>query len=396
MAEVWVTGLGMVSAVGGTPAEHLGAARSGATGLAQHEFFDGNAPDPCVCGKIPGHILDDNLDATATDRADTLLEMVVRQALGSDAASLGDGTDLAVGTTLGNLHGGTLYYRQVRDGADGDVSLVRHFLPCAPATAAAHATGIRGRRWTISSACGSGTAAIGVALNRIRTGASTRVVAAGMDVLSPYVVAGFNSLRLVSAEPCRPFDAARDGLNPGEGAAALLLEDADAARARNAEPMAVLEGFGEALDAYHHTRAHPEGEGMVRAVGKALAMTGVGADQVDHVHLHGTATPANDTSEYHAVRTVLGDRLPDVPVCSTKSMTGHTYGGAGALSAGFCVLSLQHQMVPPTLNLTTLDPEFEGLSVASEVRDGVNVSRALSLTLGFGGEAFALAMRRAG
>jgi len=210
------------------------------------------------------------------------------------------------------------------------------------------------------------------------------------------VVAGFNSLRLVSAQVCKPFDRDRDGLNPGEGAAALVLESAETAGRRRATPLAIVEGFGEALDAYHHTRAHPEGIGLVAAMGRALRTAGTTADTIGHVHLHGTGTQANDIAEYHACRRVFAERLPQIPACSTKSMTGHTFGGAGALSAAFCVLSLNHDIVPPTLFLENRDPAFDGLSVSAEPRTGLSVRRVISLALGFGGEAFALAMRGPG
>lgn len=395
MHDVWITAAGAVSALGAGMATHLDAVRNGRSGLSRHELFGGAAPDPCMCGLLPADVIESNFEATAPDRAGRVLEIAVAEALGGDS-DIAEGCDFVVGTTLGNLHGGTCYYRGVRQGEQPDVSLVRHFLPCAPATAVCRSLGITGRRWTISSACGSGTAALGLAFNRVRHGLSSRIIAAGIDVLSPYVVAGFNSLRLVSANECRPFDENRDGLNPGEGGAAFVIESAESAGARGAKPMAIIEGFGEALDAYHHTRAHPEGAGLVAAIRKALGCSGMDAETIDHVHLHGTATPANDTSEYHGCRTVFGSRLASVPVCSTKSMTGHTYGGAGALSAAFCLLSLEHGIVPGTLFHRTRDPQFVNLSVSSEAKTGINVQRALSLTLGFGGEAFAVLLRKGG
>ncbi len=389
MHDVWITAAGAVSALGAGMEAHLGAVRDSRTGLARHELFGGNAPDPCMCGLLPADVLEPNFDATAADRADRVLERVVAEALGNDT-TLGAECDFVVGTTLGNIHGGSRYYRGLRRSEQPDVSLVHHFLPCAPAGAVCRSLGITGRRWTISSACGSGTAALGLAFNRIRHGLSTRIVAAGVDVLSPYVVAGFNSLRLVSPNECRPFDGDRDGLNPGEGGAAFVVESAESARTRGAAPLAVIEGFGEALDAYHHTRAHPEGAGLAAAIGKALDCAHAGVETVDHIHLHGTATPANDTSEYHGCRKVFGSRLASLPACSTKSMTGHTYGGAGALSAAFCQLSLMYGIVPATMFHHKRDPEFADLSVSPEPLTGLHIRRALSLTLGFGGEAFAL------
>jgi 3-oxoacyl-[acyl-carrier-protein] synthase II len=147
------------------------------------------------------------------------------------------------------------------------------------------------------------------------------------------------------------------------------------------------------MEAYHHTRADPEGRGIAAAMRKALDMAGVGPETVDHIHLHGTATPANDLSEYNGCRSVFGSRLPEIPVCSTKSMTGHTYGAAGALSAGFAVLSLQTGIVPPTLFHEHLDERFAGLSVSSSPIS-CELNRVLTVSLGFGGEAFALVLSR--
>lgn len=392
MREVWVTGIGMVSAVGSGPRAHLDAAVAGRSGLTRHTFFGGSAPDPVMCGMIPADVLTQDLDATAATRGDQILEIAARQAIESSTFPNLESLDLIAGTTLGNLHGGTQYYRAARAGAITDTNLVKHFLTCAPAAHVARALGIGGRRLTISSACGSGTAAVGAAYNRVRSGEADAVLAAGVDALSPFVVAGFNSLRLVSSRECRPFDRDRDGLNPGEGCGVLLLESADTARSRGARALARITGFGEALDAYHHTRSHPEGNALVVAAGKALAGVHGGATAIDHVHLHGTGTQANDMSEYAACKRLFGERLGLIPMCSTKSMTGHTFGGAGALSAAFCVLTIAHGVVPPTVFLENPDPTFEGLSVSVAARTGVHCRSALSLALGFGGEAFALSL----
>jgi len=219
--------------------------------------------------------------------------------------------------------------------------------------------------------------------------------AGGTEALCPFLVAGFNSLRLVSKKPCRPFDAGRDGLNPGEGAAALILETEAGARARNARPLAYIKGFGEALEAYHHTRSNPDGSGIASALHKAMAGASWAPEAIDHVHCHGTATVFNDLSEYNALKTVLGGRLASVPVCSTKSMTGHALGAAGALGAVFAVLSLQNGLAPATLFHETLDPLFAGLSVAGVMRR-TQLKHAAVTSLGFGGEVACLLLEKAG
>ena len=221
------------------------------------------------------------------------------------------------------------------------------------------------------------------------------VCAGGAEALCPFLVAGFNSLRLVSKKPCRPFDAGRDGLNPGEGAAALILETEAGARARNARPLAYVKGFGEALEAYHHTRSNPDGSGVASALGKAMAGASWAPETVGHVHCHGTATVFNDLSEYNALAAVFGGRLASVPVCSTKSMTGHTLGAAGGLSTVLAVLSLQNGLVPATLFHETLDPLFSGLSVSATVRR-MEFRRSAVTSLGFGGEVACVLLEKAG
>jgi 3-oxoacyl-(acyl-carrier-protein) synthase len=215
------------------------------------------------------------------------------------------------------------------------------------------------------------------------------VCAGGVEALCPFIVAGFNSLRLLSKKPCMPFDRDRNGFNPGEGAAVLVLESAKSALARSAQPIAVVAGFGEALEAFHHTRSNPDGSGVARAMTTAFAKASWDARSVDHVHLHGTATVFNDLSEYNAMKTVFGHCLHTVPVCSTKSMTGHTLGAAGAVASVLTVLSLRSELVPATLFHQTIDPKFVDL-LLSKMSLRIPLSRAATTSLGFGGEAACL------
>jgi 3-oxoacyl-[acyl-carrier-protein] synthase II len=165
----------------------------------------------------------------------------------------------------------------------------------------------------------------------------------------------------------------------------LVLESAESADRRGVRPIAYVNGFGEALEAFHHTKANPDGSGVARALSKAMSRASIESNQVDHVHLHGTATIHNDISEYNGLRSVFGDRLESIPVCSTKSMTGHTLGAAGGLSAVFAILSLEYGIVPPTLFHQALDSQFAGLSV-SPVPRNAHMHCAAMTSLGFGGE----------
>ncbi len=392
--EVWITGVGVLSALGRGFPRHLNAVKQGECGLRPVELFGGAAPAPILCGLVPEITLGSDLEATAADRATSLLRMSLRDAL-HDAMLESKGgldADLLVGTTLGNMHGGTRYYREARTGEEADPALLRDFLPCAPALRVAQDLGLKGRVRTVSSACGSASAAMGQALERLTQGRSKRIIAGGFEALSPYVVAGFASLKLVSGEPCRPLDSRRDGLNPGEGAAVMVLETEQAARTRGVLPLARLSGFGQALEAYHQTRANPEGTGVAAALERCLAMANVKPGEVDCLHLHGTATRANDISEHRACRKVWGAELRSLPVCSTKPMTGHTFGASGALSAVFALATLRLGIVPATLNLEHPDPDLEGLSASPELREIPDPRHVLCTSLGFGGESFAMCL----
>ncbi len=393
MREAYVTGMGMVSALGAGADLHKEAMTTGRGGLSTRTFFDGAPPDPCICGIVPDSVISGNFDETAADRADLLLDRATEECLVGAGLSDGCRADMIVGNTLGNMHAGSLYYRKWRRKEAVDSQILQGFTGNAPVDRVGRVHEIEGRKWALSSACAGGTVALGRGFMMVGGGMSDCVLAGGFDALSPFVVAGFASLRLVSQRECRPFDTDRDGLNPGEGAAVFAIETREHAKARGARPLARIEGFGGVLEGYHHTRADPEGSGVAVAMRKALDMAGVGSETVDHIHLHGTATPANDLSEYNGCSTVFGRRLPEIPVCSTKSMTGHTYGAAGALSGGFSVLSLQTGIVPPTLFHEHLDERFVGLSVSSSPIS-CDLNRVLTVSLGFGGEAFALVLSR--
>jgi 3-oxoacyl-(acyl-carrier-protein) synthase len=387
--DVCITGIGIVSAVGAGAAAHLDALVNARSGLVSRPFFEDSFKTDYICGMVPHEAFPHAIADTAASRANLLFDMACKEALAQAGVRRECRAALIVGTTASNFHGGTVYYRQKREKQKPDGGLLQGFLPGTVADFAATRNRITGRRYAVSSACASGATAIGHAFRMIQSGHASMVCAGGVEALCPFIVAGFNSLRLLSKKPCMPFDRDRDGLNVGEGAAALVLESAKSARERAEQPIAVVKGFGEALEAFHHTRSNPDGSGIARAMTMALSKASWGAGSVDHVHLHGTATVFNDLSEYNAMKSVFGDRLPDVPVCSTKSMTGHTLGAAGAVAAVLTVLSLRAGLVPATLFHQTIDPEFSGLALAKTLRR-IPFSRAAATSLGFGGEAACL------
>jgi 3-oxoacyl-[acyl-carrier-protein] synthase II len=397
--EVWITGMGIVSALGSGVEAHREAIATARTGLASSRFFEGNYATDFICGMVPQSAFPRSIDQSAGERANLLCEMACKEALrqSSREESVANGIDavgLILGTTSSNFHGGTMYYAQSRAGQIPDVKLVSGFLPATVADHVASRCNLTGRRRTVSSACASGTTAIGHAFRLVSSGKTRCVVAGGVDALCPFIVAGFNSLRLLSKKHCSPFDANRDGFNPGEGAALVVVESADSARSRGARPLGRITGYGETLEAFHHTRSNPDGTGIAAVMAKAMAQAGCGPESIDHVQCHGTATVFNDLSEYNGLKYIFKDRLSRIPVCSTKSMTGHTLGAAGAISAVFAILSLADETVPATLSHDTLDPQFSGLTVLKrpEKRD---LDRVLTTSLGFGGETASLLIEKA-
>jgi 3-oxoacyl-(acyl-carrier-protein) synthase len=377
--------MGIVSALGAGIAEHRNALVDARTGLAPQTFFEGKHATEFMCGMAPHSALPLSIEETAANRANLLLDIACTEALSVAKIQSPCAADIVVGTTAGNFHGGTLYYQQKRTSAQPDNALVAGFMPASVADYAAEKNAITGKRFTLSSACASATTATGHAFRMITNGRSSMVCAGGVDALCPFIVAGFNSLRLLSQTPCMPFDEKRSGFNPGEGAAMFVLESVQSAALRGVRPIAYINGFGEALEAFHHTKANPDGSGVANALSMAITQASMAPDQVDHVHLHGTGTIHNDISEYNGLRSVFGNRLESIPVCSTKSMTGHTLGAAGGLSAAFAILSLESSIVPATLFHQTLDPQFAGLSVSSVPRNAL-LRRAAITSLGFGGE----------
>ena len=201
---------------------------------------------------------------------------------------------------------------------------------------------------TLATACSSAANAIIQGANMIRCGEADIVVVGGSECITKFHLNGFNSLMILDTKPCRPFDATRSGLNLGEGAAYLVLESEESARRRGVEPQALLSGYGNACDAFHQTASSPDGEGAYRAMKEALELAGLHPDDIDYINAHGTGTPNNDVSESQAMIRLFDGHVP--PVSSTKPFTGHTTSASGSIEAVFCILALQHSFLPVNLN----------------------------------------------
>ncbi|MCI0341771.1 MAG: beta-ketoacyl-[acyl-carrier-protein] synthase family protein [Planctomycetales bacterium] len=395
-----VVGLGIVSALGAGRAAAAAMLETGRSGLGALTLFPpGRSAPPSV-----GEVRDLPAPPAGLEKASRptlLLHAALEEALTD--AGLGPGSsgsveaDLVLGTTVGGTSAGTAFLRGLRDTGRTEAGTLREALAHCPGAVAARACGVTGARWHVSSACSSGSEAIGLGVELLRSGRARRVVAGGYDALASFTVAGFSSLRLLSPDACRPFDRRRTGTALGEGAAVVVLEKASDARARRARVRALVTGASGGNDGYHLTRPHPEGRGLLAAMRDALRDAGRAPDDVSWVKAHGTGTPPNDLAEYRALRQLLGDRLPRVPVSSQKPLVGHTLGGSGAVEAVLAMLAMEAGLVLPTLGCDEPDPAMPGLDPVREgprrVAAGPRVT--LALALGFGGEANALVLEGA-
>ena len=331
-------------------------------------------------------------------------------------AALVGGEPEAVGVFFGGSTAGMVESEDVfrpRDGFAEGSALGRrelHLLASQPldvpaATVARH-LGAAGTAVTVSSACASGTQALGVALDALRSGEVEVAVVGGADSLCRLTYAGFNSLRVVDERACRPFRAGRSGMTLGEGAGVVILEPEARARRRAARALAALLGVGNSCDAHHMTAPHPEGVGAALAIERALADAGIaaGASALAFLNAHGTGTPLNDLSEWRGVASVIGADASTVPLTATKASVGHLLGSSGAIEAVVTTLSLERAVVPPTPRSgdpdEAVDPETPGRLVLGTPLaldfDGDHAGRsiALSTSFGFGGANAAAAFGR--
>ena len=395
--RVVVTGIGVVSPLGLDAPTTWEALVAGRSGVSKISLFDADDFPVRIAAELPGFEPEKVFGRRRAKHLDRVGQMALVAAREALAASGLDVTADAerVGTVWGTGIGGI---RSLEDGMDvlnerGPEWVNPYLLPMMiPNMVAGNVSmefGIKGYSSCTVTACSASAQAIGESLDLIRAGRVDAVVCGGSEApITRVGVAGFASMRALSTRnddptaASRPFDAGRDGFVMGEAAASLILEERDRALSRGAPILAELAGYGATSDAYHMTQPHPEADGAVRAMIAALADAGMGPEAVGYVNAHGTSTPPNDRIETLALKRVFADKVP--PVSSTKSMTGHTLGAAGALEAAFCVLALNHQVLPPTINQEERDPDCDLDYVANRCRPA-SFDVALTNSFGFGG-----------
>jgi len=306
---------------------------------------------------------------------------------------IGERAAVIIGSGIGGINTTTQQTLTLAARGPGRISpfLIPMILPDTAAGMVAIEFGLKGPNMAITSACASGANAIGEAFEIVRRGAADVALCGGAEAgIVPIAVAGFSVMGALSERnddperASRPFDRERDGFVVGEGAAILVLEEREHARARGATIRAELVGYGATDDAYHIAAPDENGTGAIACMSLALAEAGLAPEQVDYINAHGTSTPLNDITETRAIKAVFGDHARRVPISSTKSMTGHLLGAAGALEAALSVRALETQRIPPTINLADPDPECD-LDYVPHTARPASLQTVLSNSFGFGG-----------
>jgi 3-oxoacyl-[acyl-carrier-protein] synthase II len=391
MRRVVVTGLGAVSPFGAGVKAYWAGLAAGTCAIRPLTLIDPGAFRCRIAAEVP----ELPGGSARRSRADLLALAAATEAL--DDAALGRGERADTALVVGAVGGGMLeaegwyWARARRERPRGWAAALRAILPAAHAETLGHGLRLGGPRHTVVTACSSGAVALAEAAELIADGVVDTAVAGGVDALTRLCFMGFNALKLLDPAPCRPFDRDRHGMSIGEGAAFVVLEAAEHARARGARAYAELAGHGMTTDAYHVTAPQPEGEGMARAMRAALAAGRVEPAAVGYANAHGTATPQNDRIEARAIARVFGEGR--LLVSSTKSMIGHTMAAAGSLEALASILALVHETIPPTANLASPDPAVAFDCVPRVAREA-SVEHAISNSFGFGGQNVTLLFRR--
>ena len=298
-----------------------------------------------------------------------------------------------VATTVCGMDLSERYYQQYRVNADAaDINLMRRMQPYEVLSLLSRRHRFAGPGYMNLTTCVGSAMAIGAACDAIRAGRCELAVAGGTEALCQLLISGFNSLRLVSPDGCRPFDRNRPGITVGEGSAMLMLESIHSARRRGKSPIAYITGFSATCDAFHITKPEPDGSAAAQAMREALHEAGLASSDVDYINAHGTGTHDNDVTEAAAIAKVFDSKSGVPPVSSTKRLTGHTFGAAGAIEAAICILALRHGVLPPNAGSVDPDPQCPLPLVLSATAKPL--ATALSCNLAFGGNNTALVFCR--
>ena len=397
--RVVITGLGAITPVGLTAPESWQAVKDGVCGVAPITQFDTEGMKVSLAAEVKGFVPEDHLGKPEAKRMGRFTQFAVvcaREAI-ADSGLVTEEEDLdRCGVIISSGIGGLSITEAEHDRglARGWDRVSPFYIPTAISNMAAGQvaidTGFRGMCTCPVTACAGGTNAVGDAFHYVRDGYADVMLCGGTEAaVTPLAIGGFTSMKALSqaTDPARasiPFDAERTGFVLGEGAGVLVLEELEHALKRGAHIYAEIVGYGVTCDAYHMTAPRPDGSGGAKAMAMAISDAGIAAEEVDYINAHGTSTHLNDAGETAAVKTVFGDHARKLAMSSTKSMTGHMLGAAGAVEAIFTAMTLKDGYLPATIHYSVPDPECD-LDVVPNVGRSADVRYALSNSLGFGG-----------
>jgi len=407
--RVVVTGMGVLCPLGLNISTTWEGLIAGQSGIDYITLCDTEPLETKFAGEVKGFEPTDYINRKDARRMDRFAQLAIAaslQAVEQAGLQINSMNEDSIGVIVGSGIGGlTTLFEQTRVLLEKGPSKVSPFL--APMMivdmAAAQVSimlGVKGPNLCITSACSSGSDAIGAAYELIKHGDLQAVIAGGSEaIINPIGITAFNALKAISTRndapqlASRPFDAERDGFVISEGSGLLILENLDHAQKRGANILAEIIAYGASADAYHITQPDENGEGAARAMRVALGKAGITPAEIDYINAHGTSTPLNDKIETMAIKTVFCDYAYKTPISSTKSMLGHLIGAAGAIEAVICIMAIQHGIIPPTINLTHPDPECD-LDYVPNVARQAKVTTTLSNSFGFGGHNSCLVFRR--
>lgn len=401
--RVVITGMGLVTPMGIGIHPNAAGFRAGRKALRPVTVFETSRQRAQIAGEV---IIPDGMTETALsdreysrlDRASRLLLLAASEALEQchwltqRAAS----TPLVFGTSAGAMALGEDFYKQslATQCRSQQATRIQGYFPQSQVLNLSRAFGLRGPITVIANACASGANAIGHAASLIRSGRNERVLCGGYDALAQLVFAGFDALQALSTTEPRPFDADRDGLALGEGAAVFALESLDVARARNATIYAEVAGYGVSTDVHHLTQPHPDGLAALQSMQAACLDARIAPEAIGYINSHGTGTPLNDSAEANAIRAWAGESsVGDVRVSSTKGGIGHLLGGAGAVEIAICVLAMNGGWLPPNVPIGSPDPSVT-FDLITSPRDA-EFDCCLTNSFGFGGANATVVLKKA-
>ncbi len=398
--RVVITGIGAVSPLGNSLLDSWQAALNGQSGITNITHFDTAAYDVKFGGEVRNFQPDLYIEKKEQKKMDLFIQYALataKMAFEQSGLKITDENTHRTGVFIGSGMGGLPLieeqHSKLIEKGPGRVS--PFFIPSVITNLApgwvSMQYGIKGPNFTITSACATGVHSLGEAYNYIRFGLADQMVAGGTEsAVSPMAIAGFSNMRALSTrndsptEASRPWDQDRDGFVLGEGAATFILESLESASKRGAHILCELTGYGASSDAYHITSPDPEGAGFVSAMNSAIKDAGINPEEIQYINAHGTSTPMGDPLESLAVKKIMKDHAKKVWISSTKSMTGHLLGAAGAIESAFCVMSLVDQKVAPTINLHNPSPECDLDYVPLTAREG-KLKHVMNNSFGFGG-----------